>query len=186
MSCELFRWCVTISMAPETRSTVEWKGFIMDDKRTCSICGKEYEGHGHNASPVNDGRCCDKCNEDVVIPRRLADLNKKEPAKTKEKVKSFLNDFFKLKYEMILEAKTEEVNNDDGPSEEFINDLFKRYTRKMHDMAKEKLDAEVLQGILFWYLGVIDDDLDIVIHLYELATGKKASLIGIDIDMLFK
>jgi hypothetical protein len=43
----------------------------------CSICEKEIpvkEGgwsQGNNAEPVNDGRCCDKCNMDVVIPERL-------------------------------------------------------------------------------------------------------------------
>ena len=26
---------------------------------------------GHNAQPVNDGRCCDLCNDTVVIPRRM-------------------------------------------------------------------------------------------------------------------
>jgi hypothetical protein len=27
--------------------------------------------NGNNAQPVNDGRCCDECNMDVVIPARL-------------------------------------------------------------------------------------------------------------------
>ena len=44
-------------------------------KKTCSICGEEYEGFGNNAQPVNDGRCCDKCNFTVVIPARLKLLN---------------------------------------------------------------------------------------------------------------
>jgi len=43
----------------------------------CSICGRKIEespigwGAGHNAEPVNDGRCCDVCNTFEVIPRRL-------------------------------------------------------------------------------------------------------------------
>ena len=65
----------------------------MDDKHTCSICGKEFEGFGNNAEPVNDGICCDKCKKDVVIPRRLADINKKEPVDAKQKVKAFLSEF---------------------------------------------------------------------------------------------
>ena len=40
-------------------------------KKRCSICGKEYDGYGNNAQPVNSGRCCDECNEKVVIPTRL-------------------------------------------------------------------------------------------------------------------
>ena len=42
----------------------------------CSICGNIITGrHGwdgsHNADPINDGRCCDQCNQTVVIPARL-------------------------------------------------------------------------------------------------------------------
>jgi hypothetical protein len=36
----------------------------------CSICGEIYEGVGHNAYPVNAGRCCVECNMNVVLPRR--------------------------------------------------------------------------------------------------------------------
>lgn len=51
----------------------------------CSICGmpipEEEFGwsYGHNARPINDGRCCYSCNLHVVIPRRLYDsYNRKE------------------------------------------------------------------------------------------------------------
>lgn len=37
----------------------------------CSICGENYKGYGNNAQPVNNGRCCDKCNAEVVIPIRI-------------------------------------------------------------------------------------------------------------------
>lgn len=49
----------------------------------CSICGGEIIpkrdpstgeiiwDQGHNASPINDGRCCDTCNATIVIPARL-------------------------------------------------------------------------------------------------------------------
>ena len=44
----------------------------------CSICSSEIEKNpitgwdqGHNADPVNRGRCCDVCNSFVVIPARL-------------------------------------------------------------------------------------------------------------------
>tara|TARA_R110002020_G_scaffold181370_3_gene376258 strand:+ start:6052 stop:6324 length:273 start_codon:yes stop_codon:yes gene_type:complete len=32
---------------------------------------KEIRIIGHNAMPVNDGRCCDKCNEEVVLVKRF-------------------------------------------------------------------------------------------------------------------
>jgi len=48
----------------------------------CVICeqtfykdGKELNSRGHNAQPVKEGRCCDTCNYEVVIPARLRQLN---------------------------------------------------------------------------------------------------------------
>lgn len=41
------------------------------ETKICSICQVGYEGWGNNAQPVNDGRCCDKCNSAIVIPARL-------------------------------------------------------------------------------------------------------------------
>jgi len=48
----------------------------------CCICTMELEPHkdkngrvywkdGHNAFPVKDGRCCDKCNKEIVIEARI-------------------------------------------------------------------------------------------------------------------
>ena len=40
----------------------------------CCICGAETKV-GNNPSPVAyKGRCCDKCNADIVIPQRLKKL----------------------------------------------------------------------------------------------------------------
>ena len=59
----------------------------------CSLCDGEIEPHptpegvvfwrqGHNAQPVNDGRCCGSCNSLVVIPARLAEyMHSKEEIK---------------------------------------------------------------------------------------------------------
>lgn len=50
----------------------------------CSICqeliGKDVSGweEGHNAQPINDGRCCSHCNVTVVIPARLIQIGRKE------------------------------------------------------------------------------------------------------------
>ena len=36
----------------------------------CSICKEDMIGKfGHNAQPINDGRCCDECNNLVIIAR---------------------------------------------------------------------------------------------------------------------
>jgi hypothetical protein len=48
---------------------------------TCSICQQPFSmtncfnpytvKYGNNAQPVNDGKCCDECNRDIVIPARI-------------------------------------------------------------------------------------------------------------------
>jgi hypothetical protein len=41
--------------------------------RKCVICGTEIEGWGNNPSPIkNEGLCCDRCNNAIVIPARIA------------------------------------------------------------------------------------------------------------------
>lgn len=48
---------------------------------TCCICGKEFIGYGNNPYPVVEhplgNRCCDKCNDEVVIPARLKKMQEK-------------------------------------------------------------------------------------------------------------
>ena len=52
----------------------------MSEKHTCCICGREFEGDGNNPEPVkpfDEGVCCDECNFNAVIPKRLKSLNRK-------------------------------------------------------------------------------------------------------------
>lgn len=43
--------------------------------KVCCICGEEFIGYGNNPQPVMEkGRCCDRCNSTVVIPKRMEDL----------------------------------------------------------------------------------------------------------------
>ena len=50
----------------------------------CSICGLEIEmdadgkwDGGHNAAPIVEGRCCEECNDIVVIPMRLREFQER-------------------------------------------------------------------------------------------------------------
>jgi hypothetical protein len=56
----------------------------------CSICNASYTGHGHNAWPVNNGRCCDLCEGMTVIPIRMArrDIAEQRLEKLRDAVKS--------------------------------------------------------------------------------------------------
>jgi hypothetical protein len=49
----------------------------MSKRQACSICQDPIEmnwmgwADGHNAMPVNDGRCCDRCNDSIVLHARI-------------------------------------------------------------------------------------------------------------------
>lgn len=54
-------------------------------KLVCSICSQPITpdpisgwAGGHNAEPVNDGRCCQECNDQVVIPTRIVAIYRAE------------------------------------------------------------------------------------------------------------
>jgi hypothetical protein len=46
----------------------------------CSICKKEIIpdvvgwNKGHNAQPINNGRCCTDCNNSVVLTARIKEM----------------------------------------------------------------------------------------------------------------
>ena len=42
---------------------------IAELEKQCSVCNKVYIGFGNNAQPLNEGRCCDSCNTDVIMAR---------------------------------------------------------------------------------------------------------------------
>lgn len=48
-----------------------WDMVLKNDKEgVCCICGNHYDNYGNNAKPFKSGRCCDKCDNEVVIPLR--------------------------------------------------------------------------------------------------------------------
>ena len=47
------------------------ESYEIREVKFCCICGKHIDGHGHNASPIKDGTCCDECNMTKVIPERI-------------------------------------------------------------------------------------------------------------------
>ena len=42
----------------------------------CVFCDVEIEGYGNNSEPIKKGRCCDDCNNKLVIPFRVQELKK--------------------------------------------------------------------------------------------------------------
>mgnify|MGYP000998209743 CR=1 FL=1 len=49
------------------------------DEKTCVICNKLFTEFGANPQPVKEsGVCCNKCDNEVVIPARMEGLNAKK------------------------------------------------------------------------------------------------------------
>tara|TARA_R110000824_G_scaffold196246_6_gene379434 strand:+ start:2522 stop:2791 length:270 start_codon:yes stop_codon:yes gene_type:complete len=46
------------------------------EKKKDPTTGKVYWDGGENAQPVKDGRCCETCNWGVVIPARMANMQR--------------------------------------------------------------------------------------------------------------
>ena len=46
------------------------------DRLVENICKEKIEGFGHNAQPINDGICCDDCNNLVLVERIDDIINK--------------------------------------------------------------------------------------------------------------
>lgn len=44
----------------------------------CCLCDKEFEGHGHDAQPLAEGKCCDECVHDVNVARIQERSGRKE------------------------------------------------------------------------------------------------------------
>lgn len=56
----------------------------MKEKHVCCICKEEFTGFGNNPAPLpvkENDRCCDECNEQVIIPIRIYLLSKKKRPK---------------------------------------------------------------------------------------------------------
>lgn len=44
----------------------------------CCLCGGSREGFGNNPQPVvEEGRCCDECNRERVIPARIEEFRER-------------------------------------------------------------------------------------------------------------
>lgn len=89
----------------------------------CCICHKPIKGYGNNAEPVCSGRCCDKCNYEVVIPARIdsfrktaknesltEELEEEKPVEEKEQEAK--------KNEIVEEVSDEEIEEIKEKSEE--------------------------------------------------------------------
>ena len=64
----------------DQRRKLQSKILSTTGQKICSICKMMFVGFGHNPRPVShlkvSDRCCDDCNNTVVVPLRFKTLNK--------------------------------------------------------------------------------------------------------------
>jgi len=90
---------------------------------SCVLCSEDYKGFGHNPWPLNGGRgrCCDTCN-DYVLLARLARINRLAEGKKPDPVKERIVCSNTMRQE-ILEKGELEVKIDDSFFTDFKNSL---------------------------------------------------------------
>ena len=59
----------------------------MENNFKCCICKKTFTGYGNNPEPVStkkNARCCNKCNEEVVLPARFDEIMRRRSSGTEQ------------------------------------------------------------------------------------------------------
>lgn len=112
----------------------------------CSICGQDKDdGDYNNAKPVNSGRCCNKCNNDVVLPARI------------EEKKSLTNRVFSELEEMKsspekFKEKSEEINH-------WMLGFQKRLSIAEHlsKYSEDDLERQFFIDYMAWHAKILDE-----------------------------
>ena len=133
----------------------------------CSICGHRFEGFGHNAYPINEGRCCNMCQGRIVMPIRALTNDLVE---IKERGESEVLQFTSPKYggltfEYVKELKVltdfkgiyvrnfpaDELDN----AVQFFEDIYRSFTslicdyRNIEKLQEELFEKEILEALNF-------------------------------------
>ena len=83
----------------------------------CCICGREIEGYGNNPHPVYaddfDARCCDECNDNVVIPLRILGLHRDDDEIARKIMDEMIDliEHFGVVFGFVKDGGKDESNN---------------------------------------------------------------------------
>lgn len=78
----------------------------------CSICHQSFTEYGNSAHPINDGRCCDYCDDFIVTPVRMSVI----AGKPKEAFLEETITFYKIKKERKEQYDNEHKRDDQVPA----------------------------------------------------------------------
>ena len=110
----------------------------------CVICGKDFDGWGNNAWPVKDGICCDECNQEEVIPARLAQLYKNK-SKLKEDKEEEIPDISVKDNTLTVDIDdTTEVEKSEGEEEPCVE--CEEFDTKLKDFLDTFLKTQDLEA----------------------------------------
>lgn len=156
----------------------------MAKKNVCSICGKEFEGSGNNAMPVNDGCCCDGCSRDIVIPRRINDMSAENDgckkgceskAESNEvRAKKFVASIVRESIIADAECMYEYIMADGDQEQAFgpmTQKKIKAQAKRIDDICKKYLDVDTCRIAVTKYTGYLDGCADFVLPIIKHAIG---------------
>lgn len=151
----------------------------------CSICGGTIKDYAHSAWPINDGRCCDKCNNEIVGPRRVNDAKveneklKSDPKKAGSnelRAKRFTASILKL----IIEAEavvTYEFIMHDCNEQKALHAALQKHSGDYIDdlviVCKKYLDADSCRIVLTKYNEMVNEHAEIIIPLMRSYLGDQ-------------
>jgi len=121
---------------PDTTLIEELKNIM----KKCDICEGIMTNYGHNAAPITNGKCCDRCNIDTVIPARLESVVKIVPDISEEQKKIELEKEKKRVYmrEYMRKYHAKNKNNDENYTEKVrANQRKANAKRRQRDDVKE-------------------------------------------------
>lgn len=47
------------------------RSISIERTQICCLCDRPFVEYGNNATPLKNGRCCNRCNDEHVIPERI-------------------------------------------------------------------------------------------------------------------
>ena len=157
----------------------------MAKKNVCSICGKEFEGSGNNAMPVNDGCCCDECSRDIVIPRRINDMSvendgckkgcESKAESNEVRAKKFVASIVRESIIADAECMYEYIMVDGDPKQAFGGPIAKKrvqeQAKRIDDICKKYLDVDSCRIAVTKYSEYLNDCADFALPIIRHAIG---------------
>jgi hypothetical protein len=142
----------------------------------CILCNKKLKDKGNNALPLADGRCCDECNNEKVIPARIE--NQKQEMSDSQK------SLEQLRQERKITEKGQllEINPSDSKNLKEIlrNPMFKDLKVVDYDVGGKHIELDFSEeDVWFKFFRIPENDrfqtYQLLTNLMERITTKRST-----------